>query len=143
MELHVRRLDPGLPLPSYQHPGDAGLDLCAASDATIPPGERAVIGTGLAVAIPDGFAGLVVPRSGLAARSGLTLANTPGIVDAGYRGEIRLILCNLDPRDSIEIERGQRVAQMLVVPVAAVDVVERDELPGTARGRGGFGSTGA
>lgn len=141
--LAVRRLDHGLPLPAYQREGDAGLDLHAAADVTIGPGEREVVGTGVAVAVPPGYAGLVTPRSGLAARCGLSIVNTPGVVDSGYRGEVRLALVNLDPRHSIEIRRGDRVAQLLLVPVARAEVVEAAELPPSERGGGGFGSTGA
>lgn len=140
--LEVRRLDPGLPLPAYQRDGDAGLDLHAAADVTLGPGERAVVGTGIAVAIPPGYAGLTTPRSGLAARLGLSIVNTPGVVDSGYRGEIKLILTNLDPTAKIELRRGERVAQLLLVPVATAEVTEVDELPGSERGEGGFGSTG-
>jgi dUTP pyrophosphatase len=140
--LQIRRLDPGLPLPSYAHEGDAGLDLYAAVDVTIPPGERVVIGTGVALAIPPGFVGLTTPRSGSAARGGLSIVNTPGVIDSGYRGEVKMILVNLDPRQEIVIARGERVAQLLVVPVAAADVVESDDLPDSTRGEGGLGSTG-
>src|SRR4029077_14649425 len=113
--LAVRRLDPGLPLPAYQHDGDAGLDLYAAQDVTIAPGERAVIGTGIAVAIPNGYVGLGVPRSGLAVRRGLSMVNTPGIIDSGYRGEVRIVLINHDPRTEIEITRGERIGQLVVM----------------------------
>jgi dUTP pyrophosphatase len=140
--LLVKRLDGELPLPRYAHPGDAGLDLCASEDAVIMPGKRCVVGTGLAVAIPEGYAGFVTPRSGTAVSYGLSMVNTPGIVDAGYRGEIRLALINLDPKTPITITRGERVAQMLIVPVATADVIEVDELPPSSRGEGGFGSTG-
>jgi dUTP pyrophosphatase len=140
--LPVQRLDPEMALPAYAHEGDAGLDLCSSQDASIGPGERTVVGTGLAVAIPDGYVGLVTPRSGLAVRVGLSAVNTPGVVDAGYRGEVRLILVNHDPKDPIEIRRGDRVAQLLVVPVAFAEVVEVSELPDSGRGEGGFGSTG-
>jgi dUTP pyrophosphatase len=142
MPLLVRRLDPGVPLPAYQRPGDAGLDLCAAVDVRLQPGERAIVPTGLAVAIPEGYAGLTTPRSGLAARVGLSIVNTPGVIDAGYRGEIKLLLVNLDPHAPIAITRGDRVAQLLVVAVADVEVVEADELPSSVRGEGGLGSTG-
>lgn len=141
-ELLVKRLDPGLPLPQYAKPGDAGLDLYAASDVTLAPGERVVIGSGVAVAIPHGFVGLTSPRSGTAARSGLSIVNTPGVIDSGYRGEVKLILVNLDREEPIEIARGDRVAQLLVVPVSSVDVVELDDLPSSERGDGGLGSTG-
>lgn len=140
--LEIKRLDPGLPLPAYQREGDAGLDLHSAVDVTIGPGERTVVGTGIAVAIPSGCVGLTTPRSGLAATAGLSIVNTPGVVDSGYRGEIKLILVNLDPSEKIEIKRGERVAQLLVVPVAVAEVIEVDELPSTERGEGGLGSTG-
>lgn len=142
VRLEVRRLDEGLPVPAHQRPGDAGLDLHVAGDVRLGPGERAVLGTGVAVAVPSGYVGLVTPRSGLAARAGLSLVNTPGVVDSGYRGEVRLILVNLDPRDELVLRRGERVAQLLVVPVASVECVEVDELPPSERGDGGFGSTG-
>lgn len=140
--LSVQRLDPELPLPRYQHDGDAGLDLHAAESVVLQPGERAVVGTGIAVAIPPGFVGLGVPRSGLAVRFGLSLVNTPGIVDSGYRGEVRLVLVNLDPSEPIEVRRGDRVAQLVLIPVAAAEVVECEELPPSERGDAGFGSTG-
>jgi dUTP pyrophosphatase len=141
-DLEVKRLDDGVPLPAYQREGDAGLDLHSAEDFTLEPGERAVIATGIAIAIPAGFVGLTTPRSGLAARQGLSMVNAPGVIDSGYRGEVKLILINLDPRDPIDVKRGDRVAQLLVVPVATVRVVESDELPQTERGEGGLGSTG-
>jgi dUTP pyrophosphatase len=140
--LLVRRLDDDLPLPRYAHAGDAGIDLYAAQDITLGPGERGVIGSGIAIAIPEGFVGLVSPRSGTALRGGLSMVNTPGIVDSGYRGEVRLILVNLDPREPIEITRGDRVAQLVIVPVAHAEIVETSELPDSQRGEGGFGSTG-
>jgi dUTP pyrophosphatase len=140
--LEIRRLDPGLPLPAYQREGDAGLDLYSAEAVTLAPGERRVVGTGIAVAIPAGFVGLTTPRSGLAARTGLSIVNAPGVIDSGYRGEVKLILVNLDADEKIEIDRGDRVAQLLIVPVASVQVTERDELPPTDRGEGGLGSTG-
>lgn len=142
LRLLVQRLDPDLPLPAYQQPGDAGLDLCAAEDVRLAPGERRVVGTGIAVAIPSGYCGLTTPRSGLAARLGLGIANTPGVIDAGYRGEVKLILVNLDGHEEIELRRGERVAQLLIVPVAWAQVVETGELPPSDRGTGGFGSTG-
>ena len=142
MRLEVVRLDLGLPLPSYQRVGDAGLDLYAAQDATIPPEARVVIGTGIAVAVPDGYAGFVTPRSGLAARLGLSVVNTPGIVDSGYRGEIKVTLINHDTVDVIEVARGDRIGQMLIVPVVAAELVEVEQLPPSERGPGGHGSTG-
>ena len=141
-ELPVRRLDPGLPLPAYAHPGDAGADLCAAEDVVLPPGGRATVGTGLAVAVPDGHAAFVHPRSGLAARHGITVVNAPGTVDAGYRGEVRVVLLNTDRHEPFTVRRGDRIAQLVVQPVTTVRFVDVEELPPTPRGEGGFGSTG-
>ena len=141
-ELPVRRLDPDLPLPAYAHPGDAGADLCAAEEVVLPPGVRAVVRTGLAVAVPDGYAAFVHPRSGLAARHGVTLVNTPGTIDAGYRGEVRVVLINTDPTEPFTVRRGDRIAQLVVQPVARARFLDVRELPGTPRGDGGFGSTG-
>lgn len=141
--LPVRRLDPTLPLPSYAHPGDAGLDLRARIDVTLAPGERAVVPTGVAVALPHGYAGFVHPRSGLAARHGVTIVNAPGTIDAGYRGELLLVLVNHDPDRAVTLMRGDRVAQLVVQPVATATLIEVAELPGTARGDGGLGSTGS
>jgi dUTP pyrophosphatase len=137
----VRRLDPGLPLPQRARPGDAGVDLYAAAAVTLAPGERASVGTGVAVAIPEGWAGLVTPRSGLAQRHGLSIVNAPGVVDSGYRGEIRVILVNHGGEPAV-LARGDRIAQMVVVPVAGGDLLEVPELPASERGEGGFGSTG-
>jgi dUTP pyrophosphatase len=139
--LDVRRLDPDLPLPTYAHPGDAGLDLHAADTTTLQPGQRALVPCGIAIAIPDGHVGLVHPRSGLAVDHGLTLLNAPGTIDAGYRGEVKVLLINHGDTP-VEIRHGQRVAQLLLLPVAAVDVREVDRLDVTSRGSGGFGSTG-
>ena len=141
-ELPVRRLGPDLPLPAYAHPGDAGADLCAAEDAVLPPGGRATVGTGLAVAVPDGFAAFVHPRSGLAARHGITVVNAPGTVDAGYRGEVRVVLLNTDRDEPFTVRRGDRIAQLVVQPVTRVRFLDVAELPPTPRGEGGFGSTG-
>jgi dUTP pyrophosphatase len=140
--IQLRRLDPDLPLPAYAHPGDAGADLVAAQDVELAPGARAAVRTGIAVAIPDGYVGLVHPRSGLAARLGVTVLNAPGTVDAGYRGEILVILINHDPAGTVQISRGDRIAQLVVQRVerAVFEVV--DELDDTARGAGGHGSTG-
>ncbi len=124
------------------HSGDAGLDLSACETVTIAPGERATVGTGLAVAIPDDHAGLVVPRSGLAQRHGLSIVNTPGVIDSGYRGEVRIVLLNTDREHPFTVEPGMRIAQLLVVPARAVEVVEVSELPESVRGTGGFGSSG-
>lgn len=142
MDLRVHRLDPGLPLPTYAHDGDAGLDLHSAEDRTLAPFERALVGTGIAVAIPEGYAGFVQPRSGLAIRRGLTFVNTPGLIDSHYRGEIRLIVINLDPSQPLSLARGEKIAQLVVQRVEHVAIVEVDELDATARGEGGFGSTG-
>ena len=141
-DLPVCRLDPGLPLPAYAHPGDAGADLRAAADVVLPPGGRATVGTGLAVAVPDGHAAFVHPRSGLAARHGITVVNAPGTVDAGYRGEVRVVLLNTDRHESFTVRRGDRVAQLVVQPVTRVRFLDVEELPPTPRGEGGFGSTG-
>lgn len=142
LKLEIQRLDSGLPLPQYAHEGDAGLDLYSRVDTAIKPGERAEIPTGIAVAIPPGYAGFVQPRSGLALRSGLGLVNTPGLIDSGYRGEIRVVAINLDRDEAIEIRRGDKIAQMVVLAVGLIDLVETDELPASRRGAGGFGSTG-
>jgi dUTP pyrophosphatase len=141
-ELPVRRLDPDLPLPAYAHPGDAGADLCAATEVVLPPGGRATVGTGIAVAVPDGYAAFVHPRSGLASRHGITLVNAPGTVDAGYRGEVKVVLLNTDPAEPFTVRRGDRIAQLVVQPVTRARFVDSDELPPTPRGDGGFGSTG-
>lgn len=142
MELPVQRLSPGAQLPGRAHDDDAGLDLRASEPATIGPGERAAVGTGVAVAIPPGHAGLVLPRSGLALKHGIALVNAPGLIDAGYRGEIRVLLLNTDRETAFELEPGDRIAQLLVVAFAPVAAVEASELSETARGTGGFGSTG-
>jgi dUTP diphosphatase len=141
-ELPVRRLQRDLPLPAYAHPGDAGADLYAAEDVTLPAGGRAVVGTGVAIAVPDGFAAFVHPRSGLAARHGITLVNTPGTIDAGYRGEVKVVLLNTDPAQPFKVSRGDRIAQLVVQPVARARFLDVGELPATPRGDGGFGSTG-
>lgn len=142
MELPFRRLDDGASLPSAQHPGDAGLDLRANADVEVLPGERAMIPTGVAVAIPEGHAGLVLPRSGLASKRGLTLANAPGLIDAGYRGEVIVSVVNLDRGEAVKIARGDRIAQLVVVAVPHVEPVWVGTLPDSRRGEGGFGSTG-
>lgn len=143
MELPFQRLDPDAPLPERAHPGDAGLDLRSMVDLVVEPGARALVPTGLAVAIPEGYAGLVLPRSGLASRHGLTMANAPGLIDSGYRGEIICAVVNLDRDQAVRITRGDRIAQLVIVPVPAVRPVLVDELPPSSRGEGGFGSTGA
>ena len=142
MTLRVRRLHPDARLPSRAHPDDAGYDLHALEPVRLAPGERAMARTGIAVELPAGHAGWVVPRSGLARRHGIALVNAPGLVDAGYRGEVGVLLLNTDPREPVELEAGERIAQLVVVPVAAPEVVEVEELAETARGAGGFGSTG-
>lgn len=142
MRLPIKRLDAELPLPRYAHEGDAGLDLYSAQDVTLRPFERALVPTGIAAAIPEGYAGFVQPRSGLAIRQGLSLVNTPGLIDSHYRGEIKVIAINLDPRDPFEIRRGDKIAQFVIQPVAYAELVEVDELDSTVRGEGGFGSTG-
>ncbi len=138
----VHRLDPDLPLPAYEHPGDAGLDLRARVDVQLAPGERALVPTGVAIALPDGYVALVCPRSGLAIRHGLGLVNAPGVVDAGYRGEISVVLVNHDPVATATISRGDRIAQLVVQEVARARLHEVSELPGSHRAAGGFGSTG-
>ena len=142
MELNVRLLAPGAILPVRAHEGDAGLDLRASEPATIGAGERAAIGTGIAVEIPPGHAGLVLPRSGLALRHGISLVNSPGLVDAGYRGELRVLLLNTDRERAFDIEPGDRIAQLLVVPFVSLNPVEAAELSDSERGAGGFGSSG-
>jgi dUTP pyrophosphatase len=142
MQIALRRLDPDIPLPVRAHPGDAGVDLCSTVDVRLEPGERQLIPTGIAIALPIGTVGLIHPRSGLAARAGLSIVNTPGTVDAGYRGEIKVCLINLDRTDAIDIARGDRIAQLLVQRVELPDFVEVDELDETSRGAGGYGSSG-
>ena len=141
IQLPVRRLRPDATLPARAYAGDAGFDLAACERVELGPGERAAVPTGLAVAIPDGYAGFVQPRSGLAARDGLTIVNTPGLVDSGYRGELQVILLNTDRKRPFVVEPGMRIAQLVVVPVPGVELVEVDELPGTERGVRGFGSS--
>ncbi|MBV9214379.1 MAG: dUTP diphosphatase [Actinobacteria bacterium] len=142
MTVRFVRLSAHARTPVRAHPGDAGFDLFAAEPAQIGPGERASVGTGIAVAVPDGCAGLVLPRSGLAARHGITLPNSPGLIDAGYRGELRVLLSNTDRRETFDVATGDRIAQLVLVRVDAFDVEETAELDETARGAGGFGSTG-
>jgi dUTP pyrophosphatase len=142
IELAVARLRDDAVLPSQAYDGDAGLDLAACEHVELPPGRRGVVGTGLAVAIPDGYAGLVLPRSGLAARHGLTIVNSPGLIDAGYRGEVQVILLNTDDREPFVVEPGMRIAQLVLVEAAAVRLVEVDDLSETERGAGGLGSSG-
>jgi dUTP diphosphatase len=140
--LRYRRLADGALPPSRAHDGDAGYDLHAAETATLEPGERAVVGTGIAVAIPEGHAGLVLPRSGLAARHGIALVNAPGLIDCGYRGELRVLLLNTDREQAFEIEPGDRIAQLVLVRVDGPELEEAEELDETTRGGGGFGSSG-
>ena len=142
MKLPVRRLDPAATLPTRAHDGDAGLDLYASEPATVWAGQRASVGTGIALEIPPGHAGLVLPRSGLAARHGISLVNAPGLIDAGYRGEVRVLLLNTDQEEHFDIAPGDRIAQLLLVPFASADTVEVAELAGSERGEGGFGSSG-
>jgi dUTP pyrophosphatase len=141
IELPIRRLRDDAVLPERAYSGDAGLDLAACERVELAPGERATVGTGLAVAIPDGFAGFVQPRSGLAARHGLTVVNSPGLVDSGYRGELRVVLLNTDAREPFVVEPGMRIAQLVVLPVPALELVEVEELPESERGVRGFGSS--
>ncbi|RHF38811.1 dUTP diphosphatase [Collinsella intestinalis] len=139
----IKRLDPSVELPSYAYEGDAGLDLRANADVVIEPYQRVLIPTGLAIAIPDGYAGFVQPRSGMALKQGLSIANTPGLIDAHYRGELKVIAVNLDSENAIHIERGERIAQLVIQKVPVVHLVEVDELDETDRGCGGFGSSGS
>jgi dUTP pyrophosphatase len=138
----LRRLDPDLPVPAYAHPGDAGADLYAREGAVLAPGERVLLPTGVAIALPEGYAAFTHPRSGLAARHGVTLVNAPGTIDAGYRGEIHVNVVNLDPRERFVIERGDRIAQLVVQRVTHVDFEELDSLPGSVRGETGHGASG-
>jgi dUTP pyrophosphatase len=138
----ITRLDPGVPLPAYAHPGDAGADLPAAEDVDLGPGERALVRTGVAIALPEGYAAFVHPRSGLAARHGVTIVNAPGTVDAGYRGEIKVTLLNTDREHPVSFKRGDRIAQLVIQRVARAAFREVAELPSSVRGDGGFGSTG-
>lgn len=142
INLPIKRLDPTVELPSYAYEGDAGLDLRSNEDVTLAPLERRLVSTGLAIAIPEGYAGFVQPRSGLALREGLSMANTPGLIDAHYRGELKVCAINLDPKNEIHIERGERIAQLVIQKVPVVELVEVDELDATDRGSGGFGSSG-
>ena len=142
IDIAIVRLDAELPLPAYAHPGDAGADLVSAVDVTLAPGERALVPTGIAIALPEGFVALVHPRSGLAARHGLSIVNTPGTIDAGYRGEVKVLLINHDPSDTITLARGDRIAQLVFQRVERARFVEVDVLPESVRGHGGYGSTG-
>ena len=142
VEVLIRRLDPDLPLPQRAHPGDAGCDLYITADTVLQPGERAVVGTGVCIALPDGYAGFVHPRSGLAARCGVTVVNAPGTVDAGYRGEVKVILLNTDTEHPVQFRRGDRIAQLVIQKVERPVFREVASLPGSHRGDGGHGSTG-
>jgi dUTP pyrophosphatase len=142
LDVLITRLDPAVPLPGYARHGDAGADLCAAEDIDLAPGERVLVGTGVAIALPEGYAGFVHPRSGLAARHGITLVNAPGTIDAGYRGEIKVILLNTDLAKAVSLRRGDRIAQLVVQRVENVTFREVPVLPESARGDNGFGSTG-
>lgn len=142
LRLMIQRVDKDLPLPKYAYPGDAGLDLMTAKDLRIKPGERTLISTGIALAIPEGYAGFVQPRSGLALKQGLTIVNTPGLIDSHYRGEIKIVALNTDKHNTIFLERGQRVAQLVIQKVPRVEIVECSNLNSTERSLGGFGSSG-
>lgn len=142
LSVRLQRLDEELPVPGYAHPGDAGADLYARESVVLEPGQRHLVPTGIAIALPPGYVGLVHPRSGLAARAGLSIVNAPGTVDAGYRGEIKVCLINLDPVAPIRVERGDRIAQLVVQRVEHAEFVVVDELDPTSRGAGGYGSTG-
>ena len=141
-EIAIQRLDQGLQVPSYAHPGDAGADLVSAIDVVLQPGERALVPTGLAIALPQGYAAFVHPRSGLAFKHGLSIVNTPGTIDEGYRGEIKVLLINHDPNEAFTINRGDRIAQLVIQRVEQAEFVEVASLDDTARGAGGYGSTG-
>jgi dUTP pyrophosphatase len=141
IEVAIRRLRPDAVVPAQAYPGDAGLDLAACDAVTLGAGERAVVSTGLAIEIPDGYAGFVQPRSGLAAQHGIGVVNSPGLIDSGYRGEIRVVLLNTDARDSFAVEPGMRIAQLVIAPIASVYVVEVEALGPTERGERGFGSS--
>jgi dUTP pyrophosphatase len=143
VQLLVTRLHPDAVLPTYAHPGDAGCDLVAVEDCLLPAGGgRALVGTGFAVAIPEGFGGFVLPRSGLAAKHGVTCANAPGLIDSGYRGEVKVALVNLDPTNDYRVSKGDRIAQLVLLPVGGHEAVEVAQLPPSTRGEGGFGSSG-
>jgi dUTP pyrophosphatase len=142
LDVAIVRLDTDLPLPSYAHPGDAGADLRTTVDVTLAPGERALVPTGIGIALPDGYVALVHPRSGLAARHGLSIVNSPGTVDAGYRGEVKVMLINHDPVEAVELRRGDRIAQLVIQRFERARFVEVGQLPDSVRGEGGYGSTG-
>ena len=142
MQVLIKRLDPTVPLPSYAKGGDAGADLATRIDFTIKPGERMLIPTGISIALPNGYVALVHPRSGLAIKHGVTMVNSPGTVDAGFRGELQIILINHDPKEAISFKKGDRIAQLVIQQVERANFVEVESLPGSDRGSGGFGSTG-
>ena len=142
LKVLIKRLHPSVPLPHYAKGGDAGADLVTTKDFTLAPGERSLIPTGISIALPDGYVALVHPRSGLAIKHGVTLVNTPGTVDAGYRGEIACILINHDPKESVSFKKGDRIAQLVIQQVERAEFIEVEELPGSGRGSDGFGSTG-
>jgi dUTP pyrophosphatase len=142
VQVLVTRLDPDLVLPRYAKPGDAGADIVSRIDVTLAPGERALVPTGIAIALPDGYVALVHPRSGLAIKHGVTMVNSPGTVDAAYRGELQIILINHDRDEAVSFKRGDRIAQLVIQKVEHADFIEVSELPGSGRGSGGFGSTG-
>jgi dUTP pyrophosphatase len=142
VKILIKRLDPGVALPQYAKGGDAGADIVSAVDVTLAPGERALVPTGISIALPDGYVALVHPRSGLAIKHGVTMVNAPGTVDAGYRGELKLILINHDQKESVSFKRGDRVAQLVIQQVERAEFIEVQELPGSGRGTDGFGSTG-
>ena len=142
LQVLIKRIDPGVPLPKYSKGGDAGADIVTRIDLILEPGERALAPTGIAIALPNGYAAFAHPRSGLAIKHGVSMVNTPGTIDAGFRGELQVILINLDPRESISFKRGDRIAQLVFQKVEHADFVEVEELPGSGRADGGFGSTG-
>ena len=142
VDLLIQRLDKELPLPRYAKPGDAGIDIYSRIDITLEPGERALVPTGISIALPNGFAAFVHPRSGLAIKHGVTLVNAPGTIDAAFRGEVQVILINHDPKAAIAFKRGDRIAQLVIQKVESANLIEVESLPGTERGDGGFGSTG-
>ena len=142
VQVLITRLDPSVPLPAYAKGGDAGADIVTRIDVTLQPGERALVPTGIAIALPDGYVALVHPRSGLAIKHGVTMVNAPGTVDAGYRGELQCIMINHDPNEAITFHKGDRIAQLVIQKVERAEFIEVEELPGSGRGTGGFGSTG-
>lgn len=142
VQVLITRLDPDLPLPTYAKGGDAGADIVSRVDITLEPGERALVPTGISIALPEGYVALAHPRSGLAIKHGVTMVNSPGTIDAGYRGELQIILINHDPRESVTFKRGDRIAQLVIQKVERAEFIEVQSLPGSNRGTGGFGSTG-